>query len=150
MTDLVFKLDPSNIIPALNACANGNCGSCPYRKSSQKFGPFGCITRITRWALESISELSIESKGWKDRGDALEKALNVAFADFAEFEKNHSWISVDRQLPERGEWVLAYRELFGSIWPAYLIGDNMWMNEAGEAHHVTHWMSMPAPPKDET
>lgn len=71
------------------------------------------------YLADAIEALSVECKEWKERGDALGKALNVAFSDFAKFEKNQSWISVTERLPEESEGLNWHEDMmirFTSVW----------------------------------
>jgi hypothetical protein len=66
-------------------------------------------------------------------------------------ENNMEWISVKDRLPEKEDDVLAY-EFRGDISISYISG-NDWRNlESGwilDESHVTHWMPLPEPPKEQ-
>jgi len=63
-----------------------------------------------------------------------------------------AWISVKAGKPKHGTWVLAYNN--GHVVRGFYHGD--WFNEYNQStmdiHHakerITHWMPLPAPPKD--
>ena len=46
-------------------------------------------------AAKAIEVLNVECKEWKERGDALEKTLNVAFSDFAKIMENQFYLQTD-------------------------------------------------------
>lgn len=115
------------------------------------------------YLADAIEALSVECKEWKERGDALEKTLNVAFSDFAKIEKNQSWISVAEKLPEPWEPVLVTYLGYNSHLPkadmlAYIDSDDglwYWWDAAEPSGTkcivtITHWMPLPEAPKEET
>lgn len=65
-------------------------------------------------------------------------------------ENQDPWISVKDRLPEKGIRVLVWE---GTItWEAYIDFDGKWKwsHVDGDLHptdHITHWTSMPEPPK---
>ena len=64
------------------------------------------------------------------------------------------WISVDDELPKTGEYVvcIAKRNPFSGFMPMVArIEKNGWVNPITEQYisEVTHWMTIPQPPKGE-
>ena len=67
----------------------------------------------------------------------------------------NKWISVKDELPEKNTAVLIYRGAYiGSLISVYTyIGHDEWEDEYGywsrtDDEGITHWMSLPAPPKE--
>ena len=67
----------------------------------------------------------------------------------------NDWISVKDELPEINKDVLIYRGQFiGRLINVYTyLGNNEWEDEYGywgktEDEGITHWMSLPSPPKE--
>ena len=95
--------DIGELLRSLHNCKCGNCSECQYRTGKHTYGPFGCTTRVMKDAEEAICELSVSCKEWKERGDALEKTLNAAFADFA---KSYARLFAYEDAEEHGRLVM--------------------------------------------
>lgn len=72
----------------------------------------------------------------------------------ADVEPVQEWISVKDRLPENGGYVvcIAKRNPFSRFMPMVArIKKNGWVNPITEQYisHVTHWMPLPEPPKEE-
>lgn len=87
--------------------------------------------------------------GWRSpNGDNENEAYDKAMKRYAE----NPWISVKDRLPEPGQKVIAvFRDSGGSIADQARYRDDMfdfsgWCNVQMES--VTHWMPLPAPPKE--
>ena len=66
-----------------------------------------------------------------------------------------SWISVQGRLPDNGQDVLAYLDDGEETRVAPCnYANGVWfdcvMNRVVTLHHITHWMPLPEPPKEET
>ena len=93
-------------------------------------------------AADAIEELQRQIDGWiEQERKALIKSLP-------------RWISVEERLPETNGYYLAYVE--SSLFPngyyhnllKFIDGD--FIEDHMVIHRVTHWMPLPAPPKEET
>lgn len=67
----------------------------------------------------------------------------------------NNWISVKDRMPEFGnQMVLTYESRRGIIGVGYFgaLGREVgWWNHCGcPANHITHWMPLPEPPKEES
>lgn len=88
--------------------------------------------------------------GWKSPADqwSKDRAYTKAMKRYAE----NQWISVKDRMPEPGQKVIAvFRDSGGSIADQARYRDDMfdfsgWCNVQMES--VTHWMPLPAPPKE--
>ena len=109
-------------------------------------------------AADAIEELSVECKEWKERGNALEKTLNVAFSDFAKIVKNQSWIPMTETPPLKvgddcynGYLVYANGYYEVADYTTDKIDNVPYFHVNGEYDpDVTHWQPLPEPPKEET
>ena len=63
------------------------------------------------------------------------------------------WIPVEERLPEHGKNVLVHVANRVGMWHTeidWLKDNGKWENNADcEWHHITHWMTLPEPPKEE-
>lgn len=60
----------------------------------------------------------------------------------------NEWISVKKQLPEAFETVIAYCDNADMIF-GFMTSDGYWVELGSEIPYtVTHWMSVPEPPKE--
>lgn len=57
------------------------------------------------------------------------------------------WISVKDRIPEKNDRYLVY---FSNIEPYYAIGFSSFYNGEWNHFHITHWMLLPEPPKNES
>lgn len=58
------------------------------------------------------------------------------------------WISVKDMLPKSGKRVLSFTDFNKVIIGKWLSGVGCWINEKHDVIHVTHWMPLPEPPKE--
>lgn len=72
----------------------------------------------------------------------------------AEEHAKHLWIPMTERLPEEGEFVLVYGDLYpnkhdgGVIAVSKRVDWNYWQG-FGRERDITHWMPLPQPPKEE-
>ena len=99
-----------------------------------------------------MRSLSLYKRGlMKQAADAIE-ALS---ATISKMEKATHWIPVTERLPEEYVNVLCHLMSLGRQSEYYsidhLMEDGQWWKAANSwKHEVTHWMPLPAPPKEET
>ena len=67
----------------------------------------------------------------------------------------NEWINIKNRLPSKNEVVLAYRgNHIGDLMNTYTyLGDDKWEDDFGywnrtDEEGITHWMYLPAPPRD--
>lgn len=83
----------------------------------------------------------------------LKDALSLLKAQ--EVPDNGGWISVKDRLPDNGQDVLVYLDDGEETRVAPCnYANGVWfdcvMNRVATLHHITHWMPLPEPPKEET
>ena len=72
--------------------------------------------------------------------------VRAAFYNGARWaDKNPHWISVEDELPPKGQWIITYEPTS----PIVVGTDIILTDETADEHHVTHWMPMPQPPRKE-
>ena len=59
------------------------------------------------------------------------------------------WISVKDRLPKTMELVFVYRKGLDIVRAEYLMNDGEWFNDGIYKAPVTHWMTLPEPPKED-
>lgn len=127
---------------ALRVCADKDkgCDDCPYMAKclTNKSGKHVAMTD----AADAIEEL-LPYKSVVEKGQGLlEKAQELLDA------LRPRWISVKERLPEKYVPVLVYSPtgiMVDSYIGVYDGKDYFGMN----TYHVTHWIPLPAPPKEE-
>lgn len=75
--------------------------------------------------------------------------LELALADhlLANGVTFQKWIPVSERLPEHGQEVIIYT---GNIQKPTVLAYQFWNPKYDTWAHVTHWMPLPEPPKEET
>ena len=58
----------------------------------------------------------------------------------------NKWIPVRERLPERGQEVIVYA---GGILEPFVYAYCFWNKDYCSFQHITHWMPLPEPPKEE-
>lgn len=119
---------PEEIKKGLLHCEREKCKGCPYY---DKCMMADAHTDLHADALEYIQQLEMQHG----------KDINV-----------HRWISVEERLPEDGIDVIVYTDRCGgNVEYAYYRYDICaWFKDCILLiYNVTHWMPMPAPPKEE-
>lgn len=98
-------------------------------------------------AADAIEELSLTAESYKRSMEAwADEAANA----------QPRWISVTERLPEDRQSVLVHRDDGGIFIFEYFTTsptDECWIDDhlnVYSAYCVTHWMSLPEPPKEET
>lgn len=113
---------PEEIKKGLEYCMAGSpivCNNCPYE------GQFCEDDELLADALAYICQLEVAQP---------------------------KWISVDEQLPEPFVSVLAYMpdaDPFPTVREAFWVGDRFFFPALADRAHVTYWMPMPKPLKEE-
>ena len=123
---------PEEIKEALKLCGRGCYSGCPYNS-------FECVEELSRDALTYIQQLENQLREATKKMEQLESA-------------QPKWISVEEGLPKDFVSVLGFMTDAGQFPPVrecYAICDGKaWIFPALMEHHpVSHWMSMPEPPK---
>ena len=74
----------------------------------------------------------------------LESKINLLQIELDKYK----WISIDEDLPIDGQKVLATDKF--NVFTAYFFKHKIcnWEDDYGEQLYVTHWMSLPEPPKE--
>ena len=119
---------PEEIKKGLLHCEREKCKGCPYY---DKCMMADAHTDLHTDALEYIQQLEMQHG----------KDTNV-----------HRWISVEERLPEDGIDVIVYTDRCGgNVEYAYYRHDICaWFKDCILLiYNVTHWMPLPAPPKEE-
>lgn len=79
--------------------------------------------------------------------ESMCEGLEIAMATVEGAPTVGGWISVKDRLPEKKGDYLTYNT-DGIVWPHWY--DNGWVDDLGyKMKSVTHWMSLPEPPKEE-
>ena len=138
--------DYTELVKALRSFAtvgdDEKCDACPWQ---EEFPPCViCVNRMTMQAADAIEELQQTVNHYKGCSDDWYREA----CDYKAMVPR--WISVEERLPEINEEVLVVAvndfdadEKWVSI--NWLDKDNQWPYAI-----VTHWMPLPAPPKEET
>lgn len=120
-------MEADKVVKALRLCANKweNCGGCHINREDCPFGKYtlGCIERMNRAAA-----------------DLIETPMEAA-----------RWIPVSERLPMEAECVLAWG-IYGFAKCAMVgcLQEGRWLLEGPfDDATVTHWMPLPAAPKEE-
>ena len=58
------------------------------------------------------------------------------------------WISVEDRLPDAGQWYLCWSRNQTQIIFLDTVEPIMWLQDGDYLENVTHWMNLPAPPKE--
>lgn len=113
-----------------------DCNGCT-QKSDDAF----CCDKLLHQAADAIEELEKEVQNWKITAGEEAGGLEHWFENYQKDVPR--WIPVTERLPKEEETVLA----FGTLGVAWLDWrhDNKWCCYGG----VTHWMTLPEPPKEE-
>lgn len=112
-----------------------DCSHCPYYLTCTH-----CDIELHKDALAYIKQLEEDRK----ERDILAEA-------YQELEANQpKWISVEERLPKHKQVVLAYVDPCLEIVQLDAF-DEMWKTDVGwfKLDSVTHWMPLPAPPKED-
>lgn len=126
---------PDEIKKWLECCTHVTCNGCPYDED-------GCATsQQIIDALEYIQQLENQI------GELTEKVAQLEAAQ-------SKWISVEERLPDAGEKVMIRGVKNGMQIGAFSgitrPGKNRrWLWKKNTILEVTHWMSLPEPPKEE-
>ena len=127
-----------------------------YKKTISDLRNFNAnyeANKLTNDAADAIEELLKENAELDNSG----RVLMAAFARLK--EKVPKWISVEERLPDEWREVLTYSPIHSDeknphmIQLCWYIGFGKWREcQYGEIIEIpiTHWMSLPAPPKEET
>ena len=112
--------------------------------------------KLTNDAADAIEE---QSKRADELGEELTSAMELVHKRNEKIEKLQSdlvtirnqlphWISVEERLPEQGERVLVSNG--GFICESYLSQSGKWQRGGVDMFFMTptHWMPLPAPPKE--
>lgn len=127
---------PDEIKNALECCAEISvCSECPYY-NKLKFGG-ECVEIKSIDALNYIRQLE------NHIGELTEKVTQLEAAQ-------PKWISVEERLPDCLEDVIAFNQNGDIRWFSVASVDRgTWWRDGKIVHHVTHWMPLPEPPKEE-
>jgi hypothetical protein len=114
-------------------CENAGCGYKP-------FGNEDCIDQLMRRAADAIEELSREY-------ESIAKSLTES-VELVRKLQSPRWIPVTERLPECYKWVLAVSDEHEM--PIEVFYDGLrWQDCVLDKVHITHWMPLPEPPKEE-
>lgn len=91
-----------------------------------------------------ISWLYDKAARAQDHGYA--RMLNMTAKRMQELEEKQRWIPVTERLPEYGQEVIVYS---GNVLKPVVYGIHYWNKEFNSWAHITHWMPLPEPPKEE-
>ena len=76
---------------------------------------------------------------WND----LQRQINA-------LKEKQRWIPVSERLPEKANRVFVYMKNNYTIIATYFINSHVWRDDQGSStSNVTHWMTLPEPPKEE-
>lgn len=104
----------------------------------------GDIAELTAEAADAIEELQAQINGW------IEQERNVLLKSVPK------WIPVTERLPEHLTSVIVHRKDGGIfMWEYFDTSptDECWIDDSMNVYSffdVTHWMTLPEPPKEET
>ena len=75
--------------------------------------------------------------------DPLEAVADYLLDNGVTFQK---WVSVTEKLPEHGQEVIVYS---GNVLKPTVFAYQFWNPKYDSWKHITHWMPLPEPPKEE-
>ena len=122
-----MNLKPEELVKALRCCAEGECSGCPMYADKQR-----CQEKTLASAADQIE------RDQKEIADLREK---------------QQWIPVTERIPERDIQVIGWYK--DNPFSQYRLGVVAWNGQGWVfvyAHRyvtdVTHWMTLPEPPKE--
>ena len=135
--------DYTELIKALRVCKAGtDCTCCPMYGEEEADDGVNSFCSARR-AADAIEELQGQKDGW------IEQERKVLIKSLPR------WIPVTERLPEENVFVLICGDLYpnkhdgGIIAVSARMDWNYWRG-FGRERNITHWMPLPAPPKEET
>ena len=110
--------------------------------------PFGA----TNQGIEKMSKAD-DFKWWMSERTGHPHQLKVALEVVLEHEARiaeleNQWISVEDRLPDAGQWYLCWSRNQTQIIFLDTVEPIMWLQDGDYLENVTHWMNLPAPPKE--
>ena len=131
------------LIESLRACGSEDgIARCVY--CHEELVPVcNCSNALMRKAADAIEELDTLLDGVSADNDALCETI--------ERLKKPRWIPVTERLPQEREWVLC--QCRAKIRMVLRLQNGYWHQDSQHefmSGFVTHWMPLPAPPKEET
>lgn len=149
--------DYVELVTALRCCStidalNNGCDSCPYEYCGED------CQNLCGYAADAIEELLAAVLDLEEQIGRLQDTVSYRDIQIKKLVSEKTvphWISVEERLPETDDWVIVailddrgdtpyqYAD-FG--W--YLDAARCWIINAEQRRDVTHWMPLPAPPKE--
>lgn len=96
-------------------------------------------TRMMHTAADHLLRLEYRLEQACAERDAVTKRM-------IELEQKQRWIPVAERLPEYGQEVIVYS---GNVLKPVVYGVHYWNKEFNSWAHITHWMPLPEPPKED-
>lgn len=135
-----------DLINALRHCAECDHQGCAADCRFGKEHPlnFICVEYLQQEAADAIEDLQLYVDLYKDLTAIGEKIAREVIGKYPK------WVPVTERLPENGAEVLAWSESGFSYVDWWI--DGKWKVNGlvdGKYEHVTHWMPLPEPPKED-
>jgi hypothetical protein len=143
-------METKEIIKSIRICSStGSCEGCIYDDDSH----CGCSERLLLITANRLEKLESEKENLIHYNAHLNNQLNKAESHIEKLkeqlsEQQPEWISVEERLPEEnGTYLIAVKGSHVSHFAGFDIEPNEFCDNVFRKTDVTHWMSLPEPPK---